>query len=252
MRRDFIGAGLVARLTLDNAGALNCIDEPLAEEFRHACRSIAQNDAIRLVIVSGCGDSFSVGRMPLDHVNASPGVTFGQLRVADSLASLDIPVIVALNGDAIGHGLELALAGDLRISSVRAHFGLWAPGQPAIPWDGGTQRLPRLIGPAWALDLALTGRHITSDEALRLGLVNRVVPHDRLEAETLSLAEQVLAAGPIAARYARETVYKGMDLTLDQGLRLEADLSVILQSTADRAEGISSFMERRKPGFEGS
>ena len=119
-------------------------------------------------------------------------------------------------------------------------------------WDGGTQRLPKLVGPAWALDMALTGRKLSAAEALRIGLVNRVVPAGGLEAATMELAEQVLAAAPVAARYAKEAVGKGMDLTLEQGLRLEADLSVILQSTADRAEGIESFKERRRPKFTGN
>ena len=166
------------------------------------------------------------------------------LSVAGALATLPVPVLVAVNGDATGHGLELALAGDLRVSAETAQFALWEPGQPALPWDGGTQRLPRLVGQAWALDMALTGRRLSAGEALRIGLVNRVVPAEELEAATASLAESILASAPVAARYGKEAVRKGLDLTLEQGLRLETDLSVILQSTDDRAEGISSFKER--------
>lgn len=233
----------------------------MAEEFRDACRRIGEDEAARLVVVTGSGDCFSVGRQSLesgpgDGGDGSPverrSAGLASLRVADALAALTVPVLVALNGDAIGHGLELALAGDLRLAAAPARFGLAEPGRPSFPWDGGTQRLPRLIGPAWALDLALTGRQVDAATALRLGLVNRVVATERLAEETAQLAEVILAGGPVAARYAKEAVGQGMELPLIQGLRLEADLSVILQSTADRAEGIASFRERRPPRFRGS
>ncbi len=233
----------------------------MAEEFRDACRRIGEDEDARLVVVTGSGDCFSVGRQSLEKSpgeggNESPAERWraglANLRVADALADLTIPALVALNGDAIGHGLELALAGDLRLAAAQARFGLAEPDRPSFPWDGGTQRLPRLIGPAWALDLALTGRQVDAATALRLGLVNRVVAAERLAEETAQLAAVILAGGPVAARYAKEAVSQGMELSLTQGLRLEADLSVILQSTADRAEGIASFQERRPPRFSGS
>lgn len=162
-----------------------------------------------------------------------------------------MPVIVAVNGDAIDHGLELALAGDLRIAAANAKLGLTDLVQGSFPWDGGTQRLPRLVGPAWAQDLILTSRVIDAAQALALGLVNRVVAEDELMAEARNLAGLVARGGPIAARYAKEAVLKGMGLSLEQGLRLEADLNIILQSTADRAEGLQSFLQRRNARFRG-
>ncbi len=245
---EIIGAWSTARITLRRPEAGNCINSVLAEEFRDACQRIAGDDACRLALVTAVGSSFSVGRLPLD---CAAGFTASQLRVADSLAALPVPVIVALNGDAVGQGLEMALAGDLRIAVADAQFALWESGKPSFSWDGGTQRLPRLIGPAWALDLALTGRRLSAAEALHLGLVNRVAPATRLEAASRALAEQVLDSAPIAARYAKEAVTQGLDLTLAQGMRLEADLSVILHSSTDRAEGIASFNERRRPKFTG-
>ena len=250
-----------ATLTLNRPETGNAIDAELAEEFRHACGLLNENDRCRLLVVAAAGNCFSVGRQPLGNIDpAAPGEfsTTGAadamrpLQVADALAALNIPVIVALNGDAIGHGLELALAGDLRIAATNARFALSGPGMPAFPWDGGTQRLPRLIGPAWALDLALTGRAVAAEPALTLGLVNRVVPPDLLLEETERLADSILAGGPIAARYVKEAVNHGLDLTLHQGLQLESDLSLLLHSTADRAEGIASFREKRPPRFIGS
>jgi len=240
-----------ARICLARPDTRNCVDEFMAEEIRDACRSCAENDECRLVTVTGSGDYFSTGRTPVDSRNCDPAESISRLKVADALAALSVPVLIVINGDATGHGLELALAGDLRISSGVAHFALWEPGQPAISWDGGTQRLPRLVGPAWALDLALTGRRLTASDALDIGLVNRLAPAAGLDEAAREMARQVLAAAPIAARYVKEAVGKGIDLTLDQGLRLEADLSVILHSTADRSEGIASFKERRQPRFSG-
>ena len=239
----------------------------MAEEFRDACQRIDADDDARLVVVTGSGGCFSIGRTrpgqetdesgPDGSEPATWSERLERLRVADALAALTVPVIVALNGDAIGHGLELALAGDLRLAAEGSRFALSEPDSPsfpwdAFPWDGGTQRLPRLIGPAWALDLALTGRQVDAVEALRLGLVNRVAASGKLAEETERVAQAILAGGPIAARYAKEAVHQGMDLSLTQGLRMEADLSVILQSTADRAEGIASFLGKRPPRFSGS
>ena len=236
-----------AVLTLNAPDTGNCIDEGMAGELRAACQEIAADAAARLVVVTGAGDCFSVGRQPL-----TAGADIDRLRAADALGGLAVPVLVALNGDAIGQGLELALAGDLRIVVATARLGMMAPGNPVLPWDGGTQRLPRLVGPAWALDLALTGRTVDAAAALGMGLVNRVTAAENLAAETRELAAAILAGGSIAAGYAKEAVYQGMDLSLAQGLRLEADLSILLHGTADRAEGIASFKERRRPRFLGS
>ena len=263
-------ASWTATITLASPASRNLIDAELAEEFRDACQEIDADETARLLVVTGAGNCFSVGRQAPGSDASKDGTAdstgesspeqrtaqlilqLERLRVADCLADLSIPVIVALNGDAIGHGLELALAGDLRIAAAHARFGLAEPNRLSFPWDGGTQRLPRLVGPAWALDLALTSRLVDAEEALRLGLVNRVVAPEQLPGEVKRLAASILAGGPVAAKYAKEAVGKGMDLSLAQGLRLEADLSVILQSTADRAEGIASFKERRSAKFSGS
>jgi enoyl-CoA hydratase len=255
LRFEDLGDGKTAAICLESPATGNCIDETMAEEIRDACRRINEADECRLATIKGSGERFSSGRTAVNGVVAggqdSPAERMRRLRVADTVADLPMPVLVVLNGDAIGHGLELALAGDLRICSEDAHLALWKTGQSAVLWDGGTQRLPRLVGPAWALDLAITGREMTAAEALGIGLVNRVVPAAGLAKAARALAEQMLAAAPIAARYTKEAVGKGMDLSLEQGLRLEADLSVLLHSTEDRAEGITSFQERRQPKFTG-
>ncbi len=246
----------VATVTLDRPDNGNRIDAEMADALGEVCRLIAEDDRLRLLVLTATGSVFSVdeenetaGR-PIKGSNAprKPGEPAGA-----PVAGLAIPVLVALNGDATGPGLELALAGDLRICVPSARFALPGLTRGVLPQDGGTQRLPRLVGPAWAQDMLLTGRMVDANEALAIGLVNRVAKQPGgLKAATEEMAAQITRGSPIGARYAKEAVGKGMDLSMDQGLGLEADLNVILHSTADRAEGIKSFLEKRDPDFKGS
>lgn len=243
----------VVTVTLDSPTTHNRIDSAMAAEVRDVCQAIAEDEAVRLVIITGSGDRFSVGReSPPETILSGASVEvlswIAERQVASCLAGLQVPVLAAINGDALDHGLELALAADIRIAASDAKFGL-ASG--TFPFDGGTQRLPRIVGPAWARDMIFTGRVLDAAEAQNLGLVSRVVERNELLNEAGRLAEAVLAGGPIAARYAKEAVHVGMELTLPQGLRLEADLNILLHSTADRVEGLQSFRERRKPSFHG-
>jgi enoyl-CoA hydratase/carnithine racemase len=160
-------------------------------------------------------------------------------------------VIAAINGDATGQGLELALACDIRVATEASHFGLPHIKKGLIPWDGGTQRLSRLVGSGKTLEMILTGEMIDAQEALRIGLVNKVVPREELMKAVTGLAQEMASKGPIALRYAKEAIHKGMDLTLEQGLRLEADLYLLLHTTKDRSEGIKAFREKKVPRFEG-
>lgn len=201
-----------------------------------AYESIRENDSLQLLILTATGKVFSV-----DKIGNSSGDS------AKQLSTLAIPVLVALNGDATGSGLELALAGDLRVCVPSAKFSFPGLERGAMPKDGGTQRLPRLVGPAWAKDMLLTGRSVDANEALSIGLVNRV--SEDITETIAELSAQITGGSPIGVRYAKEAVGKGIDLTLEQGLRLEADLNVILQSTSDRSEGLKSFLEKRPPKF---
>ena len=157
----------------------------------------------------------------------------------------------ALNGDALGQGLELALACDIRVASETSRFGLTQVEEGSLPWDGGTQRLPRLVGRGSALEMILTSRILTAKEAMDIGLVNEIAAHDQVPVRAQQIAATIACHGPIATRYLKEAVTQGMDMTLEQGLRLEADLNITLQSTSDRAEGIRSFLDRRTPEYTG-
>ena len=237
----------VATVTLNRPDNGNRIDAEMAFSLAEACRLISEDDNLCLVVLAAVGDAFSIEGHGDgdDEESAEP--------VARQIAALKIPVLVALNGNATGPGLELALAGDLRICVHSARFGFSGLAKGTLPQDGGTQRLPRLVGPSWARDMLLTGRLVDATEALAIGLVNRVANQaiglDKMISE---IAGQITGGSPIGARYAKEAVGKGMDLSLDQGLGLEADLNVILQSTSDRAEGLKSFIEKRGPEFTGS
>ena len=211
----------------------------MSNALSSAYESIRENDSLQLLILAATGKVFSV-----DKIGNSSGDS------AKQLSTLAIPVLVALNGDATGSGLELALAGDLRVCVPSAKFSFPGLERGAMPKDGGTQRLPRLVGPAWAKDMLLTGRSVDANEALSIGLVNRV--SEDITETIAELSAQITGGSPIGVRYAKEAVGKGIDLTLEQGLRLEADLNVILQSTSDRSEGLTSFSEKRPPKFSNS
>jgi len=230
----------VATVALDRPDNGNRIDAEMSDALSDACRLIVVDDRLRLVIITANGDVFSID----GGADGSGGTSIS------AVAALGIPVLVAMNGDATGTGLELALAADLRICMPSARFGFPGLQQGMVPQNGGTQRLPRLVGPAWARDMLLTGRMVDANEALAIGLVNRV--SDDIKGMSAKIAAQITGGSPIGARYAKEAVNKGLDLTLGQGLGLEADLNVILQSTSDRAEGLKSFLEKRGPEFTGA
>jgi enoyl-CoA hydratase/carnithine racemase len=161
------------------------------------------------------------------------------------------PVIAAIRGDALGPGLELAMACDIRIGTESSRFSLPQIQEGRIPAGGGTQRLPRLVGPGKAMEMILTGAAIDAEEACRIGLLNRVVAQEDLMSAAISLAEDMALKSPLSLSYAKEALYSGMDLTLDQGLKMEMDLYLLLFSTQDRTEGITAFKEKRKPEFKG-
>lgn len=242
-------ADRIATITLSRPDARNAVNERMAQELRDACERIRQDDAIRVAVLTGEGAAFCIGA-DVDGETLAPD-DLARLKAADAIAAIEKPTIALINGDALDQGLELALACDVRIAASHAKFGITQVGSGIIPWDGGTQRLTRLIGQSRALQLILTSRLIDAAEALNIGLLNHAAEPAQAAECAANLAAAIAAHAPIAARYLKETLLKGADMTLAQGLALEADLSVILQSTADRAEGIASFLQRRPPYYRG-
>ncbi len=241
-------------LTLNRPRVGNIINLELVNEIVAACLAINQDDSVRAVIVSGAGDVFCSG-CDLDETRSISTGNTKRISLtslsSSAVASLNCPVIAAINGDALGAGLELVLSCDIRVCSENARFGFPETSYGMIPGGGGTQRLPRIIGRGKATEMVITAEPIDAAEAYRVGLVSKVVPRQALAAEAEEIARKLSARAPIAVRYAKEAVNKGMDMTLAQGLRLEADLSFLLQSTKDRAEGIKAFLEKKKATFEG-
>ncbi len=235
--------GQIGYITLNRPQTENAINAQMASELADVCLRVNQDEEISVVLLLAAGNNFSSGGDPREWELASDAPR--------AIASLGSVVIAAINGDTLGQGLELALSCDIRIASEVARFCLSQTSYGLIPGGGGTQRLPRLVGRGKALEMILTAEPIDAEEAYRIGLVNKVVPSSELLHEVEEMARRVLSGGPIAIRYCKEAVNKGLDLTLEQGLRLEADLYFLIQTTADRMEGIRAFLEKRPPRFKG-
>ena len=225
----------------------------LSDELNAVCPTINSDKEIRVVVVTGSIDNaFSPGEdLCADFSDIEQDAETNTCMLAEPIAGINQPVIAGIKGNAVGQGLEMALACDIRIGTETSFFGLPNIRIGAIPSDGGIQRLSRLVGRGKALEMVLTGEMIDAREAVRTGLVNRIVPQLKLEGAISDMAHAMAAKSPFALKYAKESVYKGMDLTLDQGLRLEADLYFLLHTTEDRREGIEAFREKRTPEFKG-
>ena len=229
----------------------NQIDDAFLAELDDACAAINDDSDARVALLTAAGDVFSTGwatEVLESAPTANRHVAAGTFTCLESMGQ---PIICALNGDAVSAGLELALACDVRLAAQGARFSLPETGQGLLPMAGGISRLARLVGRAEALRLVLLGDAIDADEALRIGLVNAVYPPGDLLAEAEKIAQRMASRGPIAVRYAKEAVRRGLDQPLDQALQLETDLTIILQSTEDRAEGVRAFLEKREPKFTG-
>jgi enoyl-CoA hydratase/carnithine racemase len=230
----------VAWLTLPSP----LIDVALAQRICDAVEEVEHDQTVRVAVVRNAGSDFGRG---VDD----PGAWQSRHDWVAAVARLSMPVLAAVTGAAVAEGCELALACDIRLADARASFALPQLVEGHLPRHGATQRLPRLIGRTRALELLLSGRRVSGREAQRIGLVSRVTAAGRLDAALRETVESLLAKGPIALRLAKEAVTRGVDLALEQGIRFEQDLYVLLQTTADRGEGVRAFLAKRRPRFRG-
>ncbi len=246
----------IATITLNRPEALNAFSKDVVEEIMHALEDVKSDENVRVVVLTGSGEkAFSAGA----DIKAMVGMTplkarelslMGE-RLCLALENLEKPVIAALNGYALGGGLEVAMSCDLRVATENARMGQTEINIGLIPGWGGTQRLTRLIGRTKAKELVFTGRMIDAKTAEQLGIVNMVVPPDKFKETVRQFALELASKAPVAVRVAKALINKGADIGLDSALALEREGFGVVASTEDLKEGVSAFTEKRKPIFKG-
>jgi len=248
--------GGVVTITLNRPRALNALNQATRVGLVDAFTRLRSDASARVIVVTGAGErAFSAGADIKEFLESGTPTQHREERqrldFRYHMARCPQPIIAAIRGYALGGGLELALACDIRIAAEDAQLGLTEIDLAIIPGGGGTQRLPRVVGRGKALEMILTGARLPAAEALRIGLVERVVPVAELMTAAHGLARTLAAKAPIALRYAKEAVVAGLELPLADGLRLENDLSTLLRTTEDRLEGARAFVEKRSPRWSG-
>jgi enoyl-CoA hydratase len=248
-------------ITLNRPEALNAMNQEMSGEIVSACRRVEQDESVSVVVFTGAGDkAFSSGMDLKERAQGAPvsPVERRQAKTAPeantptkAAAAITKPTIAMINGYAVGGGLELALACDLRIAAEDAKMGLTEVRRGIMPGAGGTQRLARVVGVAKALELCLSGQLVDGREAFRIGLIHQVAAREELTAAAERLAETLLKGAPLSLRFIKEAVRKGSDLSLEEGLRLEADLSALIAATEDAKEGPRAFAEKRAAVWKG-
>lgn len=252
IRRD----GAVAAVTVDRPDALNALDTATKELLLAAVRELSADDSVRAVVLTGAGDkAFVAGADIAEMKDMTPerarrSAALGQ-AVMSAIEAAPQPWVAAVNGYALGGGCELALACDLRVAADNAKFGQPEIGLGITPGFGGTQRLARTVGTGWAKYLVLTGRHVRADEALRIGLVQLVVPRDELAAQARALADELASRSPLAMRYCKAAVRAAGDVDLETGQGIERDLFALCFATEDQKEAMAAFLEKRPPEIKG-
>ena len=246
----------VALVTINRPQVLNALNMATLDELRRVILDLKRDESVRAVILTGSGEKAFVAGADINELAVQTPITgrehalAGQ-HVLDLIEHMGKPVIAAINGYALGGGCELALACTLRIAADTARLGQPEVNLGILPGYAGTQRLPRLVGKARAMELILTGAQITASEAERIGLVNRVVPAADLLAEARKLAAALARQAPIAVRYILDAINHGLEMPFVEGCRFEATLFGLVAASDDMREGTRSFLEKRKPEFTG-
>jgi enoyl-CoA hydratase len=246
----------IARITFNRPNVLNALNRKTMDELGDCLKKVRADDEIRVLILTGAGEKAFIAGADINElsqqtpVNGREFTLYGQ-EIIHRLETLGKPAIAAINGFALGGGCELAMACTLRIASRNAKLGQPEVKLGLVPGYGGTQRLPRLCGKGVAHELILTGEMISAEEALRVGLVNRVVEPGELLATAEAIAKKIIANAPLAVKYAMEAVERGMEMPQEEGLYLEATLFGLSCATQDMREGTRAFLEKRPPKFEG-
>jgi len=246
----------IAYVTVNRPKVLNALNAATMRELGECFAGIAGDPEVRVVILTGAGEKAFVAGADINELavltplEAQETTLRGQ-AVLERIENLGKPVIAAINGYALGGGCEIAMACTLRVASENARLGQPEVKLGIVPGYGGTQRLPRLVGAGLALQMVLTGEPINAAEAYRIGLVNQVVPAAELIPTCEALAKKIMANGPVAVRLAQEAVHRGLNMTLSEGMNLEATLFALACATEDSKEGTRAFLEKRPARFAG-
>jgi enoyl-CoA hydratase/carnithine racemase len=249
--------GRVAVVTLNRPAAMNAINMQMRAELRQALGELRQDSAIGAAVLTAGGEkAFCAGMDLREFAQLNADMPVAEMKrfrweQGEGIASFDKPILAAVNGLAIGGGVELALQCDIVFAADSASFAFAEIKRGLMPGNGGTQRLSRRIGVPRALDMILTGRTVGAQEALAIGLVEYVVPAAELLQQALALAEQMAANAPVAVRTAKAAVRRGAEMALEDGIRLEQDLASFLYTTDDAKEGPKAFLEKRAPQWQG-
>jgi enoyl-CoA hydratase len=243
-------------LTVNRPDKLNALSHELTEELDRFLNEVEKDIDLRVLVITGAGEKAFVAGADINELverDALKGRSVSRFRqdLFARIENLPVPVIAAVNGFALGGGLELALACNIRVASEKAQFGAPEVKLGIIPGDGGTQRLPRLVGLGRAMELVLTGDFIDALEAHRIGLVNMVVPHDELMDNVMTFAKKIASRPPLAVRYAKEAVNRSQEGDTASGYALESYLHALACTTEDKKEGVAAFLEKRKGDFKG-
>ena len=250
----------IAFVTFNRPESMNAINRQMTRDLVEACRQIEEDNGVRVAIFTGAGErAFSAGMdlkeraetgfSPIERRNQK--LTQTVHTQSRAIGVMTKPTIAAIKGYCVGGGLEMALACDLRIAAEDAKFGLTEVRRGLIPGAGGTQRLTRAVGITKALEMCLTGDTVSGSEGQRLGLVNAAVPAIQVLQAAEDLANRILKGAPMSVTFIKEAIKKGIELPLEEGLRLEADLSALIGMTEDSKEGPRAFAEKRAPVWKG-
>ncbi|MBC5622764.1 short-chain-enoyl-CoA hydratase [Butyricimonas hominis] len=244
----------ICTVKINNPEALNALNSTILKELDATFAEIKEDNSIDVVILTGEGRSFVAGAdiSQMCEMNAIEGKAFGELgaSVFRKIELLDKVVIAAVNGFALGGGCELAMACDIRVASVKAKFGQPEVGLGITPGFSGTQRLARVVGIGKAKELIYTADVIVAEEAYRIGLVNKVVAPEVLMDECMAMAKKIASKAPLAVRYAKEAINRGIETDIDTGISIEADLFGLCFSTEDQKEGMQAFLGKRNADFK--
>jgi enoyl-CoA hydratase len=243
----------IAKITLNRPKSLNALNSGLMKKLADELEGLDRDEAIRVIVLTGSEKAFAAGA-DIKELSETKPVDFVMkqfFRDWERIRKISKPLIAAVNGYALGGGNELAMCCDMIIASDTAQFGQPEILLGVIPGAGGTQRLTKAVGTKKAMEMILTGKSISAEEALQWRLINRVVPAEDLEKEALSLAKEIAEKPPVAVRLAKQAVLKAQELPLEHGLNLEQNAFFLLFSSEDQSEGMRAFLEKRKPEFRG-